>query len=58
MVRDQVSTEGVIKWLPVALKVHLGEEQNNMQERCRAATTNSLYAKAYVACGELNLVNG
>ena len=57
MVRDQVSTEGIANLSPVALKVHLGQGQNDVQGRCRVATGNSFYAKAQVDYGEFNRVN-
>ena len=40
MVRDQVSTEGVEKLLPVALQVPLGQEHSYVQGRCCVATAN------------------
>ena len=58
MVRDQASTDGVEKLSPFALHVLLGQEQCDVQGRCRVATTNSLYAKPQFAYGEFNRVNG
>ena len=57
MVRDQVSTELVEKWLSISLQVRLGQRLSVVQGRCSVATANSSYAKAQNAYNELNRVN-
>ena len=49
MVRDQASTEDVVKLSSAALQAYLGQKQRDAQGRCRVETAIVLCPKAQVA---------
>ena len=57
IVRDPVSTEGMVKLLPSTLKVPLGQGKSVVEGRCNVASAKYLYSKSQIANDELNHVN-